>query len=80
MNIYLLTQTENSGYDTYDSCVVAAENEDQARMIRPDNDQWHNDYRIGNWAYTPGKVKVELIGIAITGTEPVVICTSFNAG
>lgn len=80
MNLYLLTQNENSGYDTYDSCVVAAENQDQARMIRPNDDQWSKDYCIGTWAYSPEKVKVTLLGLAVCGTEPGVICASFNAG
>ena len=35
MNIYLLSQSEVDGYDTYDSCVVAAENEEDARQIHP---------------------------------------------
>ena len=35
MNIYLLSQNVNSGYDTYDSMVVAAKNEEDARTIYP---------------------------------------------
>lgn len=35
MNLYLLTQSDNTGYDTYDSCVVVAENKDEARCIVP---------------------------------------------
>lgn len=35
MNIYLLEQDINTEYDTYDSCVVIAENEDSARNIHP---------------------------------------------
>lgn len=80
MNLYLLTQNQNSGHDTYDSCVVAAESEDQARIIRPGNDQWNKDCSMNNWASTPKKVKVKLIGIATVGTDSGVICASFNAG
>ncbi len=79
MNLYLLTQNENSGYDTYDSCVVAAENLDQARMIRPSYPEW--DASTSNdWASSPENVNVELLGLAVCGTEPGVICASFNAG
>lgn len=35
MNLYLISQTINEGYDTYDSAVVAAESEDEARKIHP---------------------------------------------
>ena len=35
MNLYLLTQTENTGYDTYDSCVVIANTEEEAKLIHP---------------------------------------------
>jgi len=33
MNLYLLTQNENIDYDTYDSMVIAAENEEDARYL-----------------------------------------------
>ena len=33
MKIYLLEQDLNNGYDTYDSVVVIAENENEARKI-----------------------------------------------
>lgn len=35
MNIYLLEQDLNNGYDTYDSCVVVALNETDARNTYP---------------------------------------------
>ena len=35
MNLYLLTQNDATGYDTYDSCVVAAESEQAARGTHP---------------------------------------------
>lgn len=35
MHIYLLTQDINTGYDTYASAVVIAENADKARHIHP---------------------------------------------
>ena len=35
MNIYLLSQSKNTGYDTWDSCVVIAKDEDEARMTHP---------------------------------------------
>ena len=35
MNLYLLTQSDQRSYDTYDSCVVAAESEQAARGTHP---------------------------------------------
>jgi len=35
LKLYLVSQTENSDYDTYDSFVVACEDEDVARNINP---------------------------------------------
>ena len=35
MNIYLISQKENNDYDTYDSAVVVAPNEEVARRIHP---------------------------------------------
>lgn len=37
LNLYLLKQTENNDYDTYDSMVVCAENEEKARRISPED-------------------------------------------
>lgn len=33
MNIYLLTQNEHNSYDTYDSMVIAADNEEDAKHL-----------------------------------------------
>lgn len=77
MNLYLLTQNRIIGYDTYDSCVVAAKNEETARNINPDG-KWGDKY--SSWCLSPDYVDVKLIGKAVTGTEPGVVCASFNAG
>lgn len=55
MNLYLISQYKNKGYDTYDAAVVAAETEDDARTIIPiglherfnsetGNSEWYNRY------------------------------------
>ena len=36
MNLYLLTQDAVTGYNTYDSCVVCAESEEEAQTMIPD--------------------------------------------
>jgi|688.fasta_scaffold01636_6 hypothetical protein len=35
MKLYKISQEENRDYDTYDSAVVIAESEDEARLIHP---------------------------------------------
>ncbi len=35
MKIYKLWQDVNNGYDTYDSIIVCAENEEEAKRIHP---------------------------------------------
>jgi len=74
MKLYLISQNFNRGYDTYDSAVVTARNEGEAR-----NTEIGSIGEFGSWV-TPDKVKVELIGTAIKGTEAGIILDSFNAG
>lgn len=81
MKLYLLSQSQNMGHDTYDSMVVAAKNEDDAKTILPDSPHstWGGSWSYG-WAKSPEHVSAKLIGTAIKGTERGVICASFNAG
>lgn len=79
MNLYLISQDENGGYDTYDSAVVCADSERDASQIHPGiNELWGDVH--SSWASTPDNVKVELIGVADNNLEAEsVICASFNA-
>ena len=77
MNLYYLWQDENKDYDTYDSCVVCAENEEEAKSIHPD-ENW--GWRSCTWASSVENVKCELIGIATDNVEKGVVIASFNAG
>ncbi len=79
MNLYLLTQTKNTGYDTYDSIVVAAKNSTDAARTPPDSDGDLYVPSQGSWA-SPEDVLVEMIGTARRGTKAGVILASFNAG
>ena len=36
MKLFLISQSENDGYDTYDSAVVCAEDEKDAQSMLPD--------------------------------------------
>ncbi|MGO2981580.1 MAG: hypothetical protein ACTID1_00240 [Pseudolactococcus laudensis] len=95
MNIYKLSQTINDDYETYDSCIVIAENEEEAIKIHPNGRQnWdtrgrklensyfvYENFDIDDWVEIED-IKVELIGIAdrsLNG-DIEVVCASFNAG
>ena len=85
MFLYKISQDVNIGYDTYDSAVVCAESEDDARMINPAR------YSCGNYEEWDGEnddflwcgakdVKVEIIGIASRVLPRGVVVASYNAG
>lgn len=79
-NIYLLTQSAVRGYDTYDSCVVIAKDEDDARLITPNGKVFGEDKPYSDWAKRPEDVSVTLIGKALKDAISEVVCASFNAG
>lgn len=64
MNIYKVYRTDKVNWDEYDSAVVVAENEAQARELVPFN------------ASDPETVKVEIVDDTVAG----VVVESFNAG
>ena len=78
MKIYKLSQDINNDYDTYDSCVVIAENKIEAAKISPDSLYTSNDTN-RSWA-SPEYITVEFIGMAKKGSKKGVVCSSFNAG
>lgn len=81
MKIWLLSQSVHTGYDTYDSAVVAAETENEARQIHPDAKVWPKVKYHGafcTWAETPDQVDVTLIGEAAPDVDHGLILASFN--
>ena len=78
MKIYLLTQNENTGYDTYDSCVVCAESPEDAVTITPGYNIFGKPW--SSWASSKDNVKCQEIGEANEGQIRGVILSSFNAG
>jgi hypothetical protein len=76
MNLYLISQSEATGYDVYDSAVVAAYSEEDASTINPEGGAWGDGY--GAWASSPTNVQAILIGTAFTPRG--IILSSFNAG
>jgi hypothetical protein len=84
MNLYLIKQNVNCDYDTYDSAVVIASSEEEARTIHPDGQRWEDNKWYGCWGLEswcrPEHVEVKLIGTAATGNIGDVVVRSFNAG
>lgn len=96
MKLWLISQDVNNNYDTYDSAVVAAETEEEARHTYPDNGdpcpkRWNGSKWL--WYLDDGRVLDYSSG---TWTSPDnvsvqfladgydgkagIICASFNAG
>ena len=96
MNIYKISQTENQDYCTYDSAIVAAESEEEARNIHPSDKNFWIEYSLKEylnysvqdfwkekanvWCENPNDVNVELLGKALKGTKKGLILASYNAG
>ena len=84
MKLYLISQTENGHYDTFDSAVVCADDEETARNIHPrtgepvTSEQWADLYSC--WCSSPLEVAVKYLGEAAEGVEAGIVCASFNAG
>ena len=78
MKLYLISQDENDNYDTYDSAVVAARDEEDARQINPGGD-WSKTKYV-SWCSSPDKVIVRLVGEAAPDVPRGLILASFNAG
>ena len=72
--LYKIWQNTNNGYDTYDSAIVCAETEEEARNIEVGS---VGEY--GGWV-SPEYVHVEEIGIAKDSVKKGIILASFNAG
>ena len=80
MNIYLLSQDVNKGYDTFNACVVGAESEEDAKTIAPTNCSMDDIYTTSTWARHTEDVKCKCIGKADPSIQRGLIIASFNAG
>lgn len=78
--LYLLSQNDNNDYDTYDSIVVCAENEECAKKIDPYGNEYTENAKTGTWANKLSSIQCIEIGEADEKQEIGVIIASFNAG
>lgn len=72
MKLFKISQTFNTGYDTFDSAIVCAPCDEYARNIAPGSSR-------DTWC-APERVTVEYIGEATEGVAAGVVLASFNAG
>lgn len=79
MKLFFIYQTQHTGYDTYDSAVVAAPNDNAARLINPSNGGAHEEWTDESWCTDPKYVVVEYLGKAAKHFKQGIICASFNA-
>lgn len=80
MKLFLIKQSINNDYDTYDSAVVAAPDGEIARLMQPRNGELTQDNDQYNSWTEPENVSVTLLGDAEPGISQGVICASYNAG
>lgn len=91
MNIYKISQDRNRMYDTYDSAIVVAKDEESAKLIHPswgdENnakkpvDWWKSSDPFDYFDWTrPKFVKVEFVGTTDKFEEGTVLSASYNAG
>lgn len=83
MKIYKLLQNHVSGYDTFDSVVVIAKDEEEAKNINPYGGELGD--KTGKYDVWVGKdnidkIRVIYLGEAKEGLERGAILASFNAG
>ena len=85
MNIYKIERSDEVGYDEFDSMIVAANSEDDAKSIHPydhaDNLTINFDNDYGSWVK---KAEIDtLLNVTCIGETELkkgVILASFNAG
>ena len=86
MKLFLIAQEKNQDYDTYDSAVVCAPNEEKAKRTHPSTqgiEDWPKQSCMGTWVpfnHVEKYVKVTYLGEAAEGVKEGVVCASFNAG
>lgn len=80
MKLWEIWQDVNTGYDVYDSAVVAAETELAARMTHPNRAPW--DGKVSGykeWCASED-VQIRYLGEAAPGIEAGVIVAAFTGG
>lgn len=73
MNVYLLERTDYWSYDMYDSAVVVAKDEEEAKNLFPKHFSKTYDPLVKD-------IIVTIIATEAVKTDADIICASYNAG
>lgn len=81
MKLFLISQSTNNNYDTYDAAVVVAPDEQTAITLHPRTGKTF-DFKERQWEWVNciDDINVEYIGEASPELKQGVVCASFNAG
>lgn len=75
--IFLIERTDNgTTWNTYDSFVCIAENEEKAKMTHPNT--YNHVFGGHDWVNGVNDVSAKFLGF--TELPPQIVCASFNAG
>lgn len=74
MNLYLISQNENTSYEAIRQAVVAAPSAKAAKYIHPTDNSWSDEF--SGWASSPANVQVKYLGEAHEGTKASLILAS----
>jgi len=84
MKLFLISQNQNNEFNTYDSAVVAAPDEETAKWMNPINGKPIDDWGLGkkyyHWCNGPEYVTVRYLGEAVGDVEQGVVCASYIGG
>lgn len=82
MKLFKIWQEVNLNYNNYDSAVVCANSEDEARKIHPYEGEpdSEGEFEESDWANNISEVNVEYLGEAKEGMKQGIICASYNEG
>lgn len=77
MKLYLLTQTDNNTWDSFDSCIVCAKDVDDAKSITSTGNVFKEN-SISTWAQAVDSIICKEVGTANDNQERGVVIASFN--
>lgn len=79
MKLYLVSQSVNNDYDTYDSFVICCNSEDEAKQSHPSG-RIVGKLRFSDWPNEQESINVKYLGEADPDLPAGIVCSSFNAG
>lgn len=87
LNIYYVKRTDDGewGYDNFSDFVVICATSEEARNTHPKHETPNQGWKNSTSTWIPSSQKEELlnvtlVGYALPGSQPKVVCTSFHAG